>query len=613
MNRQQLTLNDSSALLTSPPPFMTSSTLPFPSPGSLVTTPSNVWVSRQGDHHHPPHEIYTNQGYVDVSCPPDTQPTLTELVRLGITDDQDQEYMPPETWDATHRQTDTHHYIDHDLMSAPEPTGPVFQDALTYLAEDDNTFLKLSRDVPELRLLDMLTDYIYPQTYQTQPSQKLHEISMTSQPTPPKDAYLKSVITHMPQPTLRDAIQPAQPAATPTDNHIVSYQPAFPTSSFPSCSVGPPSYHREQQDGNKLTPKPGILTPASLQTKPMMGRRGLFRGGQNRSCQMVAVHQSTPPSRHHPGKQQGSTQQCHKRMLTPQEEYMNTMGEARSVANEDGQEIDVMGGSVGVVPNTNAADHRFSLQTLLGFSSQQVRENARQLENSRMKGNTRECLQKSYIPLMGVQLPMKHSTAGHPRGNACRPRSLTTPNHSRPLTTTPAPSCAHYKTDTKRKYIKRMSKEEQIEKGNTLWQFLMRLLVSRTDIVAWTGNDLEFRIVEKEAVARKWGALKSRDKMNFDKFSRALRYYYNKRILIHNPQCRLTYCFMRNPRDPVFSEMLHTAMQTIPVNVHVCHALCADAAHPHETQYEKRKVRRKTVMVGDEGGVHDTLQETLTT
>ena len=74
---------------------------------------------------------------------------------------------------------------------------------------------------------------------------------------------------------------------------------------------------------------------------------------------------------------------------------------------------------------------------------------------------------------------------------------------------------------------------------------------SRADIVAWTGNDLEFRIVNKEEIARRWGIIKNREKMNFDKFSRALRYYYNKRILIHNPQCRLTYCFMRRPTDPV--------------------------------------------------------------
>lgn len=122
---------------------------------------------------------------------------------------------------------------------------------------------------------------------------------------------------------------------------------------------------------------------------------------------------------------------------------------------------------------------------------------------------------------------------------------------------------------------------------------------SRTDIAAWTGNDLEFKIVNKEEIARQWGVCKKREKMNFDKFSRALRYYYNKRILIHNPQCRLTYCFMRNPGDQVFCEMLETAMRTLP-NLHVCNARCDNSEHPHETQYDKRKIRsRKNLYIGN--------------
>eukprot|EP00116_Pleurobrachia_bachei_P007198 sb/3467460/ len=142
----------------------------------------------------------------------------------------------------------------------------------------------------------------------------------------------------------------------------------------------------------------------------------------------------------------------------------------------------------------------------------------------------------------------------------------------------------------KRKYVRRMTKEEQIEKGNNLWQFLMRLLQSRADVVHWTGKDLEFRIVNKEEIARQWGLIKNRERMNFDKFSRALRYYYNKRILIHNPQCRLTYCFMRNPGEGVFSEMLQRAMRTIPGDG-ICSAYCSNTSHQHEIQYARRKVR----------------------
>ena len=82
-------------------------------------------------------------------------------------------------------------------------------------------------------------------------------------------------------------------------------------------------------------------------------------------------------------------------------------------------------------------------------------------------------------------------------------------------------------------------------------------------ITTFLGNDLEFKIVNKEEVARLWGQIKNRDRMNFDKFSRALRYYYDKRILIHNPSSRLTYCFMRNPSDPVSGRLngKHTVLR----------------------------------------------------
>ena len=43
---------------------------------------------------------------------------------------------------------------------------------------------------------------------------------------------------------------------------------------------------------------------------------------------------------------------------------------------------------------------------------------------------------------------------------------------------------------------------EQKQNGNNLWQFLMRLLTTRRDVLAWTGKDLEFRIANKNEVIR---------------------------------------------------------------------------------------------------------------
>lgn len=49
--------------------------------------------------------------------------------------------------------------------------------------------------------------------------------------------------------------------------------------------------------------------------------------------------------------------------------------------------------------------------------------------------------------------------------------------------------------------------------------------------IAWTGRGMEFKLVEPEEVARRWGLQKNRPAMNYDKLSRSLRYYYEKGIM----------------------------------------------------------------------------------
>ncbi|EGT48633.1 hypothetical protein CAEBREN_30861 [Caenorhabditis brenneri] len=73
-----------------------------------------------------------------------------------------------------------------------------------------------------------------------------------------------------------------------------------------------------------------------------------------------------------------------------------------------------------------------------------------------------------------------------------------------------------------------------IDSTITLWQFLLELLQQEQngDIIEWTrGADGEFRLIDAEAVARKWGQRKAKPHMNYDKLSRALRYYYEKNII----------------------------------------------------------------------------------
>ena len=66
-----------------------------------------------------------------------------------------------------------------------------------------------------------------------------------------------------------------------------------------------------------------------------------------------------------------------------------------------------------------------------------------------------------------------------------------------------------------------------------LWQFLLDLLLSpdKQNMINWTRNGYEFCILQPEEIAKLWGARKSKPRMNYDKLSRGLRYYYNKGIM----------------------------------------------------------------------------------
>jgi len=78
-----------------------------------------------------------------------------------------------------------------------------------------------------------------------------------------------------------------------------------------------------------------------------------------------------------------------------------------------------------------------------------------------------------------------------------------------------------------------------------LWQFLLELLDDNTnsDILTWEGEKGEFRLIDPDDVARKWGERKNKQNMNYDKLSRALRYYYDKNILTKIPGKRYAYRF----------------------------------------------------------------------
>ena len=82
-----------------------------------------------------------------------------------------------------------------------------------------------------------------------------------------------------------------------------------------------------------------------------------------------------------------------------------------------------------------------------------------------------------------------------------------------------------------------------------LWQFLVALLSEKEcrPYISWIGRGLEFKLIDPEEVARRWGIQKNRPAMNYDKLSRSLRYYYEKGIMQKVAGERYVYRFVCNP------------------------------------------------------------------
>lgn len=79
-----------------------------------------------------------------------------------------------------------------------------------------------------------------------------------------------------------------------------------------------------------------------------------------------------------------------------------------------------------------------------------------------------------------------------------------------------------------------------------LWQFLLELLTDKTcqGFISWTGDGWEFKLTDPDEVARRWGIRKNKPKMNYEKLSRGLRYYYDKNIIHKTAGKRYVYRFV---------------------------------------------------------------------
>lgn len=66
-----------------------------------------------------------------------------------------------------------------------------------------------------------------------------------------------------------------------------------------------------------------------------------------------------------------------------------------------------------------------------------------------------------------------------------------------------------------------------------LWEFLLDLLNNEryANYIKWVGDNGEFQLLHPKMVAQLWGEKKNKPNMNYNKLSRALRYYYRGNVI----------------------------------------------------------------------------------
>ncbi|XP_033106211.1 GA-binding protein alpha chain-like [Anneissia japonica] len=121
---------------------------------------------------------------------------------------------------------------------------------------------------------------------------------------------------------------------------------------------------------------------------------------------------------------------------------------------------------------------------------------------------------------------------------------------------------ATVKTSSKTTHSPRItahSGDEKLSPGNRtgnngqiqLWQFLLELLTDKDsrDCICWVGDNGEFKLIDPEMVAQRWGARKNKPLMNYEKLSRALRYYYDGDMIAKVHGKRFVYKFVCDLRN----------------------------------------------------------------
>ncbi|XP_055542596.1 ets DNA-binding protein pokkuri [Wyeomyia smithii] len=146
-----------------------------------------------------------------------------------------------------------------------------------------------------------------------------------------------------------------------------------------------------------------------------------------------------------------------------------------------------------------------------------------------------------------------HSTsASNVHSLGLKPPTLSPPSSASPSGSSSAPTTPGAFLPVKREFFP--DGPEPNTNGRLLWDFLQQLLNDPSQrysrYIAWKCRDTGvFKIVDPAGLAKLWGQQKNHLSMNYDKMSRALRYYYKVNILRKVQGERHCYQFLRNPTE----------------------------------------------------------------
>ncbi|RWS30265.1 ETS domain-containing protein Elk-3-like isoform X2 [Leptotrombidium deliense] len=148
-----------------------------------------------------------------------------------------------------------------------------------------------------------------------------------------------------------------------------------------------------------------------------------------------------------------------------------------------------------------------------------------------------------------------------------------------------------------------------METNITLWQFLLELLLNNQykHIITWTNNDGEFKLVNAEEVARLWGLRKNKHNMNYDKLSRALRYYYDKNIIKKVLGQKFVYRFVAFPEIIKMENKIPFHVKMESINGSAGNSTVADLSSTSGTHFNSKALNN----VNSLHGIHHVNQKFL--